>query len=46
MCLETRLADNLFLGNMKIIQRSKENEPRLVELKEDVTNKWRWEWLE
>ena len=40
------LADNFFLGNMKVIQRTKEDEPRLVKLEEGVTNKWRWEWLE
>ena len=40
------LADNFFLGNMKIIQRTKEDELGLVELEESVTNKWRWEWLE
>ena len=34
------LADNFFLGNMKVIQGTKEDEPRLVKLEEGVTNKW------
>ena len=40
------LADNFFLGNMKVIQGNKEDERSLVKLEEGVTNKWRWEWLE
>ena len=40
------LADNFFLGNMKVIQGTKEDDSRLVKLEEGVTNKWRWEWLE
>ena len=30
MCMETMLADNFFLGNMKIIQRTKEDESTII----------------
>lgn len=45
-CLQTRLVGNFFLGNMKIVRRTVEDEPSLVKLEENLTNKGRLEWLE